>query len=165
MVRYPLTVLAVLIALAALLIALTTDRLPERVATHFGFDNAANAWMSRDVYQLFMLAFAVFFPLLIVGLVAGLPRLFPNQVNIPNKSYWLAPERRAESLEFLSAHGFRLGWLIVALSASLHLVILRANALVPPKLPGTAFVTVLAATLVGIAAWIFALYARFRKTP
>jgi serine/threonine-protein kinase len=54
------------------LLARTASELPARVATHFGFEGAANGWMERSAY----LAFTAVVPLLLGLLFAGLSSLF-----------------------------------------------------------------------------------------
>ncbi|OQW97948.1 MAG: hypothetical protein BWK77_00430 [Verrucomicrobia bacterium A1] len=49
-------------------LALTAPELPDRVATHFGMEGAANDWMNRPSY----LAFVAAFPLLLGVLFAGI---------------------------------------------------------------------------------------------
>lgn len=84
-------------------------------------------------------------------------------VNIPNKDYWLAPERRAQTLEFLGAHGMWLGCAMALFSVGVHWITMRANASSPPRLDGRLMYVVIAAFIVALAAWIAVLHRRFRK--
>ena len=52
-----LVTLICLAVFAVVFVIYTTRYLPDLVATHFGGDNRANGWMSREGYLLFMLAF------------------------------------------------------------------------------------------------------------
>ena len=89
---------AVLIVVAWFIVA-TTGQLADPVATHFGSDYLANGFMTRDGYLAFSLAFSTLLPVIVAGAVGWLPRLFPRSVNVPNRDYWLAPERRAATLD------------------------------------------------------------------
>jgi len=141
----------------------TTRYLPDPVATHFGGDNRANGWMSRDGYLLFMLAFLVGISAFVSFMVGTLPRKFPQWTNVPNRDYWLAPARREESLRYLSAHGKRLGCLIVMMMLGMHYVILKANHIRPPTLPVSVFSAVLFGFALALIWWIVRLYRRFPK--
>jgi uncharacterized membrane protein len=89
-------------------------QLPARVATHFDAQGRANAWMSKDTAIGLMIAFQVGVPLLLVG-VASLTALVPNSlISLPNREFWLAPERRSETLATVRGS---LIWIACALSA------------------------------------------------
>ena len=63
-----------LLVVGTILISATTDHLPAQIASHFGAGGVPNGWMSRSFYLLFMLAFAVILPLVIVLSMGVLPR-------------------------------------------------------------------------------------------
>jgi len=60
--------------------------------------------MTQTGYAIFMVVFGIGLPLLILGLKRLISGWFPTRINIPNKQYWLAPERREETLLFLRWH-------------------------------------------------------------
>jgi uncharacterized membrane protein len=141
----------------------TTPQLPLRVASHFGGDNLANGWMTRDGYLRFMLGLGVLLPVVLAALTALLPRMAAGFVNLPNRDYWMAPARRAETLSRLSSHGAWFGSLMCGFFMALHWILLKANAAVPPQLPQPEFWIVLGAFVLAIAAWIARLAKRFRN--
>jgi hypothetical protein len=47
-------------------------------------------------------------------------RRWPNQINLPHKDYWFAPERREASLQRLATHVSGLGVQIVLLTAGVY---------------------------------------------
>lgn len=149
---------------AVVFIIYTTRFLPDPVATHFGAGNRANGWMSRQGYLLFQLGFMVGVSAFVSFAVGTLPRKFPQWTNVPNRDYWLAPARREESLRYLSAHGKRLGCLIVMMMLGMHYVILKANTVQPAMLPGSTFTAVLLGFALALIWWIVRLYRRFPKT-
>jgi len=153
-----------LISVAAFIIA-TTGALPDPVAAHFGASNLANGWMTRSGYLAFTLVFATVLPMAIAAAVGWLPRIAQRSVNIPNRDYWLAPERCAATLDSIAAYGLLLGCLVMVLIAGVHRLIIEANAAVPPQLPVREFWTLLIAFLVAVAVWIGAFFLRFRVTP
>jgi hypothetical protein len=153
----------VLLMGAAASIELSTGALPERVATHFGGDGLANGFLSREFYRNFLLGFALGVPLFVVAMLSWFPRFFPRWTNLPNRDYWLAPERREASLRFLSQHALRLGCMLVALLWGVSWLVVRANRFSPPRLENTSFLLLLAAFLLGTVGWIVLLYRRFGK--
>jgi len=155
---------ALLIGWAGFLVA-TVGALPDHVASHFAWGGQADAWMTRDGYLTWMLAFGVVFPVLVTAIVALLPRGWPGLafVNLPNRDYWFAPERRADSLGYLGRHACWLGCLIVLMTAGVHALILRAHEATPPTLPLAPFVSLLIGFLIGVGVWIVVLYRRFHR--
>jgi uncharacterized membrane protein len=158
-----LGVLVCLTVFAAVFIIYTARSLPETVATHFGAHNNANGWMSRNDYLMFMLSFMIGISAFVSFAVGTLPRKFPQWTNLPNRDYWLAAERREDSLNFLNAHGKRLGCLVVMMMLGMHFVLLKANHLQPPMLPVATFSSVLLGFVVALIWWIVRLYRRFPK--
>ena len=83
--------------------------LPDRIATHFGFSGAPDAWGPKTVFFFwyFMLT------LIIAGGYALIQRAFSQKhtswINIPNKKYWLAPERLDETLDYLKRGLLQIG--------------------------------------------------------
>jgi uncharacterized membrane protein len=150
-----------LVATAAYVIA-TVPALPERVASHFGAGGRPDGWMTRDGYRLFMLAFGVALPLVVVGAVGVLPRFVPGGTNVPNRDYWFAGDRREASLDFMLAHACWLGVLMETMIAAVHWRVLAANAATPVALATAPFVALLVAFFILLAVWIVVLYRRFR---
>jgi hypothetical protein len=163
MLRLCSVLFAVLLIAVAWFIVTTTGQLADPVATHFGSGNLANGWMTRDGYLAFSLAFSTLLPVILTGIVGWLPRLFPRSVNLPNKDYWLAPERRAATFESIAVRAVALGGLLAVFMAGVHWVILQANATVPPQLPARLFWTMLIAFLAAFTVWIGAFWSKFRN--
>ena len=155
-------VLFLCLAVAAAYIVTTSVALPDQVASHFGPGNAANGFMTRDGYLVFMLFFTLVLPLFLAAMVGLLPRMRPNSIKLPNREHWLDPMRREGTLTSLSAYGAWLGIMIAIFTAAVHYVLLVANASSPPRLPADLFWTLLVGFLVAMAVWIGALYLRFR---
>ena len=161
--RLLVLILAVLIAVAVAIVAATSSELPARVAVHFGAGGAANGWQSRDGYTMAMIALVVGLPLLLVTALGGLPRLGACVANIPNKQYWLAPERREGTFERLTRFATLLGMVLVAFLTAMHLIVVEANTSTRPTLPTTPFIAVMLAFAVVMIAWAVTLTYGFRR--
>ena len=125
--RIPLGLVAVILLLAVLRVALAWDALPSRMASHFGASGVADGFMPRDGFMT-MMALTCSVPVVLVAVLPPLLRLMPTGlINLPNREYWLSPERREGSLARLVAW---LAWFAVPLAAFLALVVeltIRAN--------------------------------------
>ena len=141
----------------------TSYYLPANVATHFSFNNDPDGWMTRNAYLLLILTLLVSIPLVINVGISLLSQRFPHLVNLPNRDYWLASQRLNESLDFLAAHGHRLGRLVMVLMTGLHFVVLVANRADPPALPQSWLMALVVGFVFALAMWVLALYRRFPK--
>src|SRR5262245_18820303 len=106
--RNRLLLFAAFLAVATFFALSSIGELPEKVAVHFDTNGAANGWMSREGYRLFILVGLVALPSLLVWGMAGLPRLTKGS-GLPNNEYWFAPERRHTTESYLLSHACWLG--------------------------------------------------------
>ena len=101
--RFPKFLFVLLILCAAIHFSSYYPRLPDVVQSHFDGHGNPNGWQSKTVFFSFFIGITVLASLFSFGLPALL-RSVPNQLlNVPNKEYWFSPERRAVSLDFISA--------------------------------------------------------------
>ena len=141
----------------------TSYYLPGHVATHFNVNNEPDGWMTRNAYLLLILTLLVSIPSVISVGISLLSQRFPHLVNLPNRNHWLASQRLNESLDFLAAHGHRLGRLVIVLMTGLHFVVLVANRADPPALPQSWLMAIVVGFVFSLAMWVVALYRRFPK--
>jgi serine/threonine-protein kinase len=157
--------LAILCLLAAFVAftARTSARLPDRVATHFDIHGKPNGWMTKSQHLKFTIGVGVGTPLIVLGVFVFVRRMKGWGLNIPNKDFWLAPERREATFDFLIRHGFWLAALMIAFHAALFEAVVIANASRPVLLPATqmAWLTGIFVALLGI--WLATLVLRFRR--
>jgi serine/threonine-protein kinase len=151
-----------LLLLAIVFISSTVSELPLTVASHFDGAGRANAFMSRSGYARFMLCFAVGVPCIVVGVLTAVYSR-ATDFKLPNRDYWLAPERIDRTRTFLTAHGVWFGSLLVVLSCFVHWLEIAANREQPPHLSNALFAGVMVAFLVATAAWVVALLFAFRR--
>jgi len=150
---------------AAAFVLLTSLSLPVVVASHFDAAGTANGFMPRAFYVRFMLAFNVVLPLVVVYL-PNLALCNPRaRINLPHREYWLAPDRRAETVAYLCAHSFRMGSGLVIFLAYVHWLVVRANGQFPPGLSSSWFLGGLGVFVACAIIWLALLFARFRTIP
>jgi uncharacterized membrane protein len=85
--------LLILVLVAVVQFTYYYPRLPEMVASHFDGEGRPNGCMPKnEFFKMFAVITA-----LIIGIFLLLPKLIkrvpPSMINLPNKDYWLAPER------------------------------------------------------------------------
>ncbi len=101
--RVPKTVYVLMLVAGLFQWVFYYPRLPEKMASHFGFNGMPNGWMPRDAFFVVMLivvGLTVLMTFLTPRLIAARP---DNQINLPHKSYWLAPAHREETFRFIGA--------------------------------------------------------------
>lgn len=155
-------VFLLLMAAAFVFIRMTGQQLPELMASHFNGSGAANGYMSRSTYLTFMSAIAAGVPLLIV-LVQSLVISHASSINIPNRDYWLAEERRDDTLAYLTIQGMRFGILLSAFLCYVHWLVVKGNAMQPPQLSNSLFIPALMLFLVASGVWVSTFYFHFRR--
>lgn len=154
-----------LLVASALFVWLTSASLPPVVASHFGASGAANGFMSRSVYLGFMLAVVVLVPTL-VALSGQLARLLPaSLVNLPNRKYWLAPERKASTATELAKLSLFPACLILVLLCFVHWQVVQASLSQSRQLAAVPFWVGLALFAIAIVAWLVVLQRRFGRVP
>jgi len=108
-------------------------QLPDRMASHFDFYGRPDGWQPKEAFFLVMavvIGVTGLIGFLLPALIAAAPAGF---INVPRKDYWLAPERREETLRFLRTHleWFACGVLFVLLYAASQAI----NANLPDHAP------------------------------
>jgi hypothetical protein len=149
--------------LPGLFVWLTSAALPPLVASHFSAGGAANGFMARASYVGFMAAIAVVVPLLMAlsgRLVATLPE---HRINLPNRDYWLAPQRKASTVAFLRTMCTGFAAALAFFLCFVHWLVVRAQAVQPPRLEEAPFYAALAAFGVAVVAGLLVLVLRFRR--
>lgn len=101
--RFPVLLYFLLLALGLLRWAHVYPQLPERLASHFTADGTPNGWQPKQAF--FVLSCVVVGMSALVAFLA--PRLIASRpaekINLPHKDYWLAPERREDTMRFFRA--------------------------------------------------------------
>ncbi len=160
--RGTLALLLLLLMLAGF-VWFTASSLPQVVASHFGASGAANDFMPRGTYVALMLVLIVGVPLLLGLLPAALAGEGGSKLNIPNREYWLAPERRESTVAFVRSHGQWFAAAVALFLSYVHWLVVQANKLQPPALSTAGITTGLVVFFLLLAVWLGILYARFRR--
>lgn len=160
--RFPFSILIALVVLLVAQFAYYYPQLPETVASHFDINGVPNGWMSKTTFGVVM----AFVTILTIGSTAGIALLLPHMqdaINIPNKDYWLAPERREETMAFIGSSLLWIACAVVLLLLVINFYVFRMNMEKTPALALPMIPTLL--TFLGVIGIIIArAILRFRKT-
>jgi uncharacterized membrane protein len=156
-------VLAALLAAVILQTLYYYPQLPSTVASHFGSGGRPNGWSSKDAF------FGLYGGLLalLLALFTGLPVLFrripPFWINLPNKDYWLAPERRDRAISHLSREMLWFGNATIAFMIAVIELAIRANLSEFGRLSEPAMWSLLSAYFLYVAVWMIRFYRKFAR--
>lgn len=131
--------------------------------SHFDLMGGANSFTSRSSYLFLMISVVSFICLLTGFLSRFIPSLPDEVINLPNKSFWLSPDRRTESLNYISKW---LQWFSVGIAGFIcyvHWLVVQANVNTSNQLENAHLYAGLAVMLVAMAVAIVALIMRFRN--
>src|ERR1700704_380948 len=159
-----LRLFALYIACGAVFIWLSSMRLPPLVASHFGASGLANGFMTRADYIVFMVAFVIGLPAFVVLVTWFAVGNAKARLNLPNRDYWLAPERRGGTVAFLR-NGIL--WFCILPGSFLcyaHALVVLANGIQPPRLANSWFIGGLVAFFIVLFIAVRKFLGRFRRT-
>ena len=83
------------------------------------------------------------------------------KLNLPNKKYWLAPERRAETFAYFESFFAWFGCVFLLIEVFAMGLAMRANFDTPPLLPTGPIVSVIAGFVLFNVVAVIAIYRRF----
>lgn len=136
--------------------------LPDFIATNFRGDGEPQGWMSKNTFILFELGLVLFLGFLKFGLPRLVKNIPPSLVNIPNRHYWLAADRKEKTLALLDRE---MGWFFAGLLAFFILVnhtVFQANISEPKRLSGW-FMIIFVGFLLFVVIWGIKFLFIFRK--
>jgi hypothetical protein len=137
--------------------------LPDRVASHFGPRGEANAWMSKEANLLYLGGVGLGLPLFILGLTY-VTRFFPDSTfNLPHRDYWLAPERRKQTVDFLFHQSFWMAGLTQLFLSWVNFLAIIGNRQTPQRLSMPGLWIALVLFLVALGFWIASLIRYFDR--
>jgi hypothetical protein len=161
--RLPKSIFFAILAAGVLQCVHDFPLLPDRMASHFGASGIPNGWMTKSQ---FLIVYAV-----VVIPAAALEFWIPRRIaknrarlNLPNKEYWLGPERHAETFGYLNAFFAWYGCAFLLLEVLAMGLAMRANFNDPVQLPTGPIVSALAAFLLFNVVAVITMCRRF-STP
>ena len=161
--RLPSSLFAFLVLLGVIQARQFAKGMPPVLATHFGGNGLPNGWQSQSQFftlEIVLLGVCLLLAFGIPWLISVLPT---SLVNIPNKEYWLAPQRRVETLAFFRAQFAWFGCAFLALLIVVNQLVFNANQAQPRQLNSGAFVLAMVAFLAFVGIWTARLIVRLSR--
>jgi uncharacterized membrane protein len=135
--------------------------LPDRLASHFGASGMPNGWMMKT--QFLALYSVVLVPALAIEFWVShrIAKKPDARLNLPNREYWLAPERRAETFAYFETFFAWYGCIFLFVVVFAMGLAMRANFDSPPQLPTGPIVADIAAFVLYNVVAVIAMFRRF----
>lgn len=116
--RLPRSIFVVVAALADIYFWSIYAQLPDVVASHFNARGAANGWQPKSLFFEFFAGAVVIAGFLTFGIPAIFSKIPTPMINLPHREYWLAPERREETLAYLNRYFAWFGCAVLLLATT-----------------------------------------------
>lgn len=163
--RIPTFLFLLLVVFAVLQCVRIYPQLPEVMASHFDAHGTPNGWQPKRAFFILIGVVIVVCTIPAFIVPRRLPFMSPDKINQPNKSYWLAAERREETWRFFRV---QMAWLGCALLFILLYAMFQAiNANLPSigRFHSRGMWCALAAFLLFTIIWMVHLIRHFCKLP
>lgn len=163
--RSPALVLVAVLAVAIVQLAWAYARLPEIMATHFGGTGRANGWMPREAFVAFQLGLYAVILLSFVGPAQVLGKIPARWFSLPNRDYWLAPERSARTAAHIRRQLWWMASATLLFTVGVTELVIRVNLGAYAALPTAPLLALLGAFLLYTLIWSLRFYRYFRRPP
>lgn len=152
-----------LVALAAIQVVYYYPRLPDTVASHFDGLGAPNDWSGKTGFFALYIAIV----LMLIAVFELVPRWSGKSsrfgMKIPNREYWLAPERVEQTRKFFRRQMMLMGVAHMLLAIYAIQLAILANFEAEPRLhPSIGWA--LGIYFVFLAGWLIHMHWHFKKT-
>ena len=157
-------ILVLLLLFAALQIAHFYPLLPDTVASHWNGAGAPNGGMPRGPFVGIYAGVLAFMAFMFNALPGSIMKYPDARINLPNKQYWLAPERRARTGEVIARYMVEAGNATIVLLLVVFHFALAANTTEKRALPEN-FWLVIVAFAGYMVVWMARFVGAFRLPP
>lgn len=154
----------ILMLSGSLFVLHTNSLLPPLMVSHFTASGAPNGFMTRTTYTATMLGLMIGIPCFMAFLPLSFPRLPTSLINIPNRTYWLAPERAQQTIYKLHQWMMVFSCLTLMFLGYVHWLVVQSNQRVPPAMGNYEIYGGLFVFLALTAIWSVGLHRQFRLT-
>lgn len=139
-------------------------QLPDKIATHFGGSGQPDGWNAKSTFVWINAILLGSLSLVFVAIAWLVPKLPASLINIPHKDYWLAAERKQQTMESFAVQILWMNNATLAFLVLLFHLIIRTNLNGAPRL-GAAFWISFAGFMIFVIVWAVALYLRYLNLP
>jgi len=157
----PWIVMVGLLFVGAAHIGWSYAQLPDKVASHFDGTGNPNDWSTKEQFAMYYGVVLVAVAAVFGGIAWLIGHIPPSLVNLPNRQYWLAPERQKQTIRIVSRDLIWFANATILFMIVIMQLIVHANLNPPPELQ-SGFWIAFGAYMIFVAAWLIGLYWRFR---
>ena len=163
--RFPNSIFFLLVALGVTQFAYYAPRIPEVLGSHFARGGFVNGWQTKAAFYSTELAMIVLATIVSFGIPRIIAAMPVSLINLPRKEYWLANERREDTLAYIRVWSAWFGCGLLAFLLFVMELAFRANLRTPPQFDNAAFVPALLAFVAFDTMLVIRLILHFSRTP
>ena len=163
--RLPTIVYIVLVLFAVIYCAQMYPQLPERMASHFGADGRANGYSPKEFFFALMgmvMAISAVPAFLVPLTLRNTPQ---HKLNLPNKGYWLAPERAEDTYRFFKTWMAWFGCALLCVLLYGTSMAMKANLDGAGQFDSDAMMRVMMGFAIFVGVWLVVFVRHFRNVP
>jgi uncharacterized membrane protein len=157
--------LVMLAVIATVQIILQLPVLPTPFAQTFNASGKAVGWGTPHefvIINLFIVAIIVAVALVLPGFMGKRSKL---RWRLPNRDYWLAPERLPSTIEHLKRQFLWHGVMTLLLLMAVFQLVVDANLKQPPHLDSTRLLILIGGYVLFIVLWAYTFWRKFSRIP
>ena len=102
-------------------------RLPDRVASHFDGAGRADGWSSKPAFFATNLGITLAMAAMFLSIAWIMKKMPDSAINLPNRAYWLAAERRGATIDYVRSQMEWLGAATIGFMVGLFQLSIEAN--------------------------------------
>ena len=138
-------------------------KLPDQIACHFNSAGQADNWMLKVIVFAINIGIVVFITILFLAIPLSFRYIPDSLINLPKKDYWLAPERRDETINFINRQSSWFGISTILFLLAVFELGLRANLREPVQMSNAYVLIFLGIYLAFTLIWLVRFIVRFYR--
>ncbi|HKE45014.1 MAG TPA: hypothetical protein VKB41_10810 [Steroidobacteraceae bacterium] len=146
-------------------IVLQAPYLPAQMAVRFNAAGAPVGFSSAQAFSTINLVIIAIIVTAFLILPGAMTRRRQLRWRLPNRAYWLANERREQTVEYLQRQFMWFGIITLILLMAVFQLVVDANRHTPTVLDSTRLMWLLIGYFAFIAVWLWAFWRKFSRRP
>jgi uncharacterized membrane protein len=161
--RLPNSIFFMLVVLGTVQSIYYAPRIPAILGSHFARGGFINGWQTKTALFSTELAIIVLATVVSFGIPRVIAAMPVSVINLPNKDFWLSPERRNDTMSYIRVWSAWIGCALLAFWLFVMELVFRANLHTPSQLNTAAFVPAILSFLAFVAISILRLILHFSR--
>ena len=138
-------------------------QLPEVIVSHFNAAGIANGWQPKGAFFGIYGGVIILIVLIFSASALFMDRIPDSLINLPNKEYWFAPERRDETFNFINEQMLMYGNATLVFILLAFQLAIQANLSSQKQLPSAIMLPLLGGYILFSVVWTVRFVLKFRK--